>query len=462
MLAAGIAVIFTAGQTDFFLSGPTPAERIAATVAASPAEEDPSALDVSLADVRAENSHADSPAATDAGKARKRLDLAEVQAALRALDDAPRGADTERRERELVDRWSELDPAGAAAYAAEVFQQGGSEGIFRRAAQAFARHNPATASAWAAALGAPMLRDTALREIYRTWSESDPMAAAASIGLLPIGSAQSIAATLVGSRLAEQNLATALQWVSQIGGSTQAASMRGAVSKWATSDPSAAAAWISRQTSPALRREGMQLLAQDWVGRDPAGALAYGQSIENADLRESFMRSAISRYGRNDPLAAAAWIATPGGGALRRASRARDRFAMGGLRPSFGGFMGFIHRRQRNAEPRGERRGQKLGVLVALAGSRLDSNTHGSVDQKCRRGGVQCRHRAHRSGHRCTMGICHHRRTNEKSRCHRCCPDMEKDRRIGRRGLRAIGDSFAGGPAPAPASLIRTGLMIRG
>ena len=311
MLAAGIAVIFTAGRTDFFLSGPTPAERIAATVDASPAEEDPSALDVSLADVRAENSHADSPAATDAGKARKRLDLAEVQAALRALDDAPRGADTERRERELVDRWSELDPAGAAAYAAEVFQQGGSEGIFRRAAQAFARHNPATASAWAAALGAPMLRDTALREIYRTWSESDPMAAAASIGLLPIGSAQSIAATLVGSRLAEQNLATALQWVSQLGGSTQAASMRGAVSKWATSDPSAAAAWISRQTSPALRREGMQLLAQDWVGRDPAGALAYGQSIENADLRESFMRSAISRYGRNDPLAAAAWIATP-------------------------------------------------------------------------------------------------------------------------------------------------------
>ena len=117
MLAAGIAVIFTAGRTDFFLSGPTPAERIAATVAASPAEEDPSALDVSLADVRAENSHADSPAATDAGKARKRLDLAEVQAALRALDDAPRGADTERRERELVDRWSELDPAGAAAWA---------------------------------------------------------------------------------------------------------------------------------------------------------------------------------------------------------------------------------------------------------------------------------------------------------------------------------------------------------
>jgi hypothetical protein len=72
---------------------------------------------------------------------------------LRALDDAPPGEATDRRERDLVERWTELDPAGAAAYAAEAFKNGGSERLLRQAAEAYAKQDPAGASAWAATLG---------------------------------------------------------------------------------------------------------------------------------------------------------------------------------------------------------------------------------------------------------------------------------------------------------------------
>ena len=45
------------------------------------------------------------------------LSLPQVMEALRSLDDAPPGEATNRRERNLVERWAELDPAAAATYA---------------------------------------------------------------------------------------------------------------------------------------------------------------------------------------------------------------------------------------------------------------------------------------------------------------------------------------------------------
>jgi hypothetical protein len=78
---------------------------------------------------------------------------------------------------------------------------------------------------------------------------------------------------LVGARLADRDLSSALQWIGQLDGAVQSAAMRGVVSQWAAADPSAAAGWLMQQNSPHLRQEGLRLLAEDWVGRNPAAAI---------------------------------------------------------------------------------------------------------------------------------------------------------------------------------------------
>ena len=217
-LALGTALGYGVSRSLHPVGSPelSPTEPPASGLNAWDAESNP--LDLSLAEIRADDARAaNSEPSLGPPAARQKLPtMDEVQAGLRALVDAPAGADTDRRERALVERWAELDPAGAAAYAAEAFKQGGSERLLRHTAEAYAKKDPTAASAWAASLDSPMARDAALRQIYRTWSENDPGAAASSISSLPVGSAQTVAASTVGARFADRNLPAALQWVGQL------------------------------------------------------------------------------------------------------------------------------------------------------------------------------------------------------------------------------------------------------
>jgi hypothetical protein len=249
------------------------------------------------------------PPSNPAAEIRK-LTLPEVQARLQEMNGMEANAQVAELEHKLVARWSELDPIGAAKYAANAVAQGAHEGLLREAAGDWAKTDPIAASQWAATLDSPKAREIAVSAIFGTWSETNPAQAASAIATLPVGSAQNDAASAVAIRFARANLNAAVQWAEGLSGPVQVEATKIIVSLWSTSDPEATGAWIMRQGSPQVRKEALGRLALKWVERDPSAAIDYAQKISDVGLRNEFVQSAVSNFSRSDPVAAANWLSS--------------------------------------------------------------------------------------------------------------------------------------------------------
>ena len=212
------------------------------------------------------------------------LSLAEVHSRLQAMNGIEANAATDEMDQLLVARWSKLDPIGASEFAG--------------------------AAQWAANLDSPLARDTAIGQIFNTWSSTDPMLASGAINALPLGSAQTVATTAVAKNFIKGNPDAALKWAEGLTGPLQAAATREIVNDWSVADPAATAAWILKQPSQQTRNEAMRQLAGNWVARDPGTAFDYAQSISDPSLRTEFMQSAMQRFSSMDPLAAANWLSS--------------------------------------------------------------------------------------------------------------------------------------------------------
>ena len=240
----------------------------------------------------------------------EKLTLQEVQARLEAMNGMLATAATDEMEQNLVARWSKLDPIGAAEFAADAVAQGGNTRLLQTAAAAWAKTDPVGASQWAATLDSPLARDTALGQIFGTWSSTNPAQAASAIAALPMGSAQTVAASAVAKNFAKGNLNAALQWAERLAGPVQLAATREIVNLWSNTDPEATGAWIMQQGSAHLRNEALRQLAGNWVSRDPGAAIDYAQTISDVGLRNGFVQSAMQRFSSMDPVAAANWLSS--------------------------------------------------------------------------------------------------------------------------------------------------------
>lgn len=251
-------------------------------------------------------------AAAQSNRAKKieNLSLAEVQSRLEQMNGMLATSTTDELEQSLVTRWANLDPIGATEYAADAVAQGGSPRLLQTAAKAWAKYDPASASQWAAGLDSPIARDTALGQIFSTWSETNPSQAAGAIDYLPIGSAQTVATSAVAKNFVRGNLNAALQWAEGLSGPVQRAATREIVNLWSISDPQAAGDWIMQRAAPQLRGEALGQLAGSWVAHDPGAAIGYAQTISNAELRAGFIKSAMNRFASMDPIAAADWLSS--------------------------------------------------------------------------------------------------------------------------------------------------------
>lgn len=240
----------------------------------------------------------------------EKLSLAEVQSRLDQMNGMLATSATDELEQSLVNRWANLDPIGAAEYAADAVAQGGSPRLLQTAAMAWAKYDPSSASQWAAGLDSPLARDTAIGQIFNTWSETNPVQAAGAIDQLPLGSAQTVATSAVAKNFVRGNLNAAVQWAEGLSGPVQRAATREIVNLWSISDPQAAGNWIMQRAAPHLRGEALGQLAGSWVSRDPGAAIEYAQTIANADLKEGFIKSAMNRFASMDPIAAADWLSS--------------------------------------------------------------------------------------------------------------------------------------------------------
>lgn len=251
----------------------------------------------------------------------KKLCLEQIIARLESLNGKPANRETERMERRLVERWAELDPAAAAAYAAQARDAGAPIALLQAAMNVWAKSDPIAASAWAVKLGSLDARENAVRQIYRTWSATDPMTAAANLSRLPKGSSQTIAAGAIAENYAKINLSQALEWTKTLSGAVRNSALQTVLGKWTQNDPPGAAKWIVQQSQD-IQWSTIQKLASDWVRKDPPTALAYGASISGSSIgsklglgpiQRRFMESALNTLISSDPKSAANWLATPAG-----------------------------------------------------------------------------------------------------------------------------------------------------
>ena len=149
---------------------------------------------------------------------------------------------------------TELYPAGAAAYAAEAFKQGGSERLLRHTAEAYAEKDPSAAS-----IDDSGLRNRAVGAVARTWTASAPAEAATWIGNLADPAARNSAAAAFSTRLARTDPATAAQWAVAItDANARNRTVADVVRTWKRADAAAATAFV--QASPILSPELKQRL----------------------------------------------------------------------------------------------------------------------------------------------------------------------------------------------------------
>lgn len=225
----------------------------------------------------------------------------------------PANRQTKQRESDVLDQWIELDPAGAAAWAANVFAAGGDEHLLREAVRGYARRDPRAAAAWASSLASPLVRDSALREVFETWSARDPRSAAAEVALLPIGTAQSTAAAVIGKYFAGIDMDGALAWMGSLAAPAQAAAfqaiMRSQWEKSGSTNPGAALPWLLAQSSSSVREQGIRFIAAEWAKRDPLSALANATLIAHRTDRNLYVETALRTYTQTNPREAAAWLA---------------------------------------------------------------------------------------------------------------------------------------------------------
>ncbi len=253
-------------------------------------------------------------AATPKKPAANKSTVANIVKELEKIRKAPASPQNKQKESELFDQWIELDPEGASAWAAEVFASGGDEQLLRKAVKGYARRDPRAAAEWAASLLSPLVRDSALREVFETWSARDPRRAGEMVALLPIGTAQSTAATVVSKHFARLDFEGALAWMGTLAAPAQAAAfqtiMRAQWTKTGSNNPGAALPWLLGQSSISFREHGIRFIAGEWAKRDPLSALASASLISHRPDRNTFVETALRTYTQTNPREAALWLAS--------------------------------------------------------------------------------------------------------------------------------------------------------
>jgi hypothetical protein len=133
------------------------------------------------------------------------------------------------------------------------------------------------------------------------------------VSLLPIGTAQSTAATVVGKHYARQNFEGSLAWMGTLAAPAQGAAfqtiMRTLWSQSGSTNPGAALPWLLNQHSVSFREQGIRFIAGEWAKRDPLWALAHYPMISHRPDRNLFLETALRSYAQTNPREAALWLA---------------------------------------------------------------------------------------------------------------------------------------------------------
>lgn len=234
----------------------------------------------------------------------------------------------------ILQSWASVNPAAAAKYYQENPREfaamgmfggggpGGGQGGAGIIASEWARQDPAAAMAWAAGLTTD--KGQAMTSVVGEVAKTDPRKAAEMIGQMDADDRANAYRT-VAAQYGALDFSEAQTWIRSLPADDQAAALASAigglsntdpveaakqaglmadgeakdriigevVQDLARMDPQAAADFLKSQNSDRALRDGMRELMPTWTNQNPTAALAYANSFEQGEARDSALQSYV-------------------------------------------------------------------------------------------------------------------------------------------------------------------------
>ncbi len=235
----------------------------------------------------------------------------------------------------ILQSWASVDPANAANYYAsnprEFAMMGmmgggrgpmGGQGAASIIASEWAKQDPAAAMAWAGTLTTE--KSQALNSVIGEVAKADPKKAAEMVAGLP-GTDKGDAYKTVASEYGALSFSDAQAWIHTLPADQQAEALASAigglsnkdpesaakqvaqlqagaakdrvisdvVSDWARVNPQAAADFLKQQDSKDAQQESMRSVMPALVAQNSSSALAYANSFQAPDVRDSALQSYV-------------------------------------------------------------------------------------------------------------------------------------------------------------------------
>lgn len=177
--------------------------------------------------------------------------------------------------------------------------------------------DPKGALAWAEKLPGP-LREKTLQQLFGPWMRRDPQAAAEWLAGRPVAIQIPLAGRLA-AEWARKDPQAALFWSRAAAGGpptgpqlavgpVQRLAMDAALGSFVSSDPEAAATWMTTGPGRPYFPQRVASIASSWTSIDPMSAAAWAATIPSGKERDAAVGAISSTWTRSDPSEALAWI----------------------------------------------------------------------------------------------------------------------------------------------------------
>ncbi|MDB6069755.1 MAG: hypothetical protein JWL81_926, partial [Verrucomicrobiales bacterium] len=239
----------------------------------------------------------------------------------------PNGQAQSESIRVAIDSWSARDPRAAFVWTEENLSGPLKEEALGTFAQSWARTAPDKAAAWFLETGSTS--QTLLNNLVTGWAAVDPAAAISWSAQLTQPGNQRVGLVTAIGELARQNPAAAADAAlpyltdappssaSSIAGSAPEGARRSIpdlptilADIWGTSDPAAAAKWVSELPAGASRTEAASTLATVWAASDIQSAVKWSEGFSDPEMRATIVEHLATTWGAIEPDKAIAWLNT--------------------------------------------------------------------------------------------------------------------------------------------------------
>lgn len=212
-------------------------------------------------------------------------------------------------------QWGGQSPRAAYIWAEENLSGPLKDEGINSLVGSWVKYNPTDAANWYEQTG--QTNFGLLTSLAGTWAKNDPAAAAKWVDQLPNDKNKEIGQVAVAGSWAAKNPEEAAKHYEPVLSTTAAAQPPTTAINlatvladiWGTTNPSAAASWVSQLPEGPARQEAAGTLASVWASHDIQAATKWSESLDAA-LRGQVVEHLATTWGAIEPDKALAWIAT--------------------------------------------------------------------------------------------------------------------------------------------------------